>query len=70
MNSPDAQLEYLFVPYWDDTLTDAQAAALERRLRTDPAAREWFRVLSLQAATAAELSAVHKQRRANGGVRT
>jgi hypothetical protein len=48
----------LFVRYWDNALGEAEAAELDRRLATDPAAREWFRVLSLQAAVAAEGAAV------------
>jgi len=52
------RLDELFVRYWDDALTDAEAAELERRLTADPADRDWFRLLTLQAVTAAELSAV------------
>ena len=58
MNSPDPRLEDLFVRYWDNTLTDDEAAELERQLATDPAAREWFRTLGVQAVTAAELDSV------------
>ncbi|HUR52487.1 MAG TPA: hypothetical protein VMZ71_00010 [Gemmataceae bacterium] len=59
MNTPDSRLEDLFVRYWDNTLTDAEGAELERLLSSDPAAREWFRTLSLQAVTSAELASVH-----------
>lgn len=54
----DPRLDELFVRYWDDALTDAEAAELEQRLLSDPSARERFRLLSLQAVTAAELTAV------------
>ena len=54
----DPRLDELFARYWDDALSDAEAAELDRRLATDPAARDWFRFLSLQAAVAAEGSAV------------
>ncbi len=54
----DPRLDELFVRYWDDALTDAEAAELGRRLSADPAAREWFQFLCLQAVAAAELPAV------------
>lgn len=60
MNPPDPRLEDLFVRYWDDALTDAEAAELERALLDHPDARDWFRFLCLQATTAAELSSVHR----------
>lgn len=60
MNTPDTRLDELFVRYWDNALTDGEAAELDRLLVSDPAAREWFRTLSLQAVTAAEVSSVHR----------
>lgn len=56
--TPDPRLDVLFVRYWDDALTNAEAAELERRLSSNPADRDWFRFLTLQAVTAAEFSAV------------
>ena len=56
MNTPaDARLVELFVRYWDGVLTDAEGAELERVLAADPAAREWFQTLTLQAVASAEL---------------
>jgi hypothetical protein len=54
----DPRLDELFARYWENALGDAEAAELDRRLAADPAARDWFRFLSLQAAVAAEGSAV------------
>jgi ferric-dicitrate binding protein FerR (iron transport regulator) len=54
----DPRLDELFARYWDNALSDAEAAELDRRLASDPAARDWFRFLSLQAAVVAEGSAV------------
>jgi ferric-dicitrate binding protein FerR (iron transport regulator) len=54
----DPRLDELFVRYWDNALTEAETAELERRLASDPADRDWFRLLTLQAVAAAELSAV------------
>jgi ferric-dicitrate binding protein FerR (iron transport regulator) len=54
----DTRLDELFVRYWDDILTDAEASELERRLAAHPADREWFRFLTLQAVATADLSAV------------
>ena len=51
ISSPDSRLTDLFVRYWDNTLTDADAAELEHRLTNSSAEREWFRLLSLQAVT-------------------
>jgi hypothetical protein len=56
--NPDRRLDELFIRYWDDALTDAESAELERRLAADPAARDWFRFLALQVVTAADVSAV------------
>jgi hypothetical protein len=47
----------LFVRYWDNSLTPAEAAELEDRLATDSGARELFHHFLLQAVTAADLSA-------------
>ncbi len=54
----DPRLDALFVRYWDNVLTDAEFKELERRLTSDPAAREWFRFLCLQATTVVDHSAV------------
>lgn len=58
MSPHDPRLDMLFVRYWDNVLTDAEMQDLERRLSTDPAARDWFRFLCLQATTVGDLSAV------------
>src|SRR5581483_829664 len=50
-------LEELFLAYWDDTLTDARAAELTRRLVADPQAREAFEAYCLTAVVAADLPA-------------
>jgi ferric-dicitrate binding protein FerR (iron transport regulator) len=54
----DHRLDELFVRYWDNALTGAEAAELEQRLAADPLAREWFQLLCLQAVVTAELPAV------------
>ena len=54
----DPRLDELFVRYWENALGDAEAVELDRRLATDPAARDWFRFLSLQATVAADGAAV------------
>lgn len=54
----DRRLDELFVRYWDNTLTDAQAEDLEQRLKSDPAARAWFQFLLLQVSAAADFGAV------------
>jgi ferric-dicitrate binding protein FerR (iron transport regulator) len=51
----DTPLEELFLAYWDDGLTDAQAAELTRRLTSDPQAREAFEAYCLNAVVAADL---------------
>jgi hypothetical protein len=51
---PDPLPEELFLRYWDDVLTDAEAAVLAERLRTDPAARERFESLCFQFGALAE----------------
>lgn len=53
--SADYRLEELFVRYWDDVLTPAEADELQRRLARDPAAREAFQLFCLQAVVAADL---------------
>jgi ferric-dicitrate binding protein FerR (iron transport regulator) len=58
---PDLRLAELFVRYWDDALTAAETAELEERLATDPAAREWFQVFTLQAVAAADLRAAEPE---------
>ncbi len=55
---PDPRLDVLFARYWDNVLTDTELHELEQRLATDPAARDWFRFLCLQATTIGDLSAV------------
>ena len=61
MSAPDDyRLEELFLRYWDNALTDSQAMEFEQLLRSDPDARERFRLLSLQAVTAADLAAVNR----------
>jgi ferric-dicitrate binding protein FerR (iron transport regulator) len=62
VNAPaEVRLAELFVRYWDGALTPAEADELNRLLSSDPAAREWFQVLSLQAVTAAELRVVPRE---------
>ena len=51
----DLRLGELFGRYWDNALTPTEAEELESRLATDPAAREWFRLLVLQAVAVADL---------------
>jgi ferric-dicitrate binding protein FerR (iron transport regulator) len=55
-----AALEQLFVRYWDNALTCAEAADLDQRLASDPVEREWFRLLTMHAVAAAELTAVNR----------
>src|SRR5262249_486497 len=50
----DPRLTDLFVRYWDNALSLAEADDLRQRLAADPAAREAFQFLSFQAVTAAE----------------
>jgi hypothetical protein len=52
--SPDPRLTDLFVRYWDNALAPAEHDDLAARLAADPAARDEFRLLSLQAVAAAE----------------
>ncbi|HEX3150019.1 MAG TPA: hypothetical protein VHR66_18220 [Gemmataceae bacterium] len=52
--NPDTGLTDLFVRYWDNALTPAEAGGLAARLASDPVARDEFRLLSLQAVAAAE----------------
>lgn len=59
--SPDLRLAELFVRYWDNALTAAEAEELETRLATDPAAREWFQVLTQQAVAAADMRAARPE---------
>ena len=47
-------IDDLFVRYWDNSLTDAQAEEFARMLRDDPAARQHFQILCLQATAAAD----------------
>jgi ferric-dicitrate binding protein FerR (iron transport regulator) len=54
----DSHLEELFVRYWDDALTQTEAADLQERLASDPACRECFQHFCLQTLAAAELQAV------------
>jgi ferric-dicitrate binding protein FerR (iron transport regulator) len=54
----DHRLEELFLRYWDNALSDSQASEFEQLLRSDPESRDRFRFLSLQAVTAADLTAV------------
>jgi ferric-dicitrate binding protein FerR (iron transport regulator) len=54
VNSPDQRLADLFVRYWDNVLSPAERNELAALLAADPAAREEFRVLSVQAVAAAE----------------
>jgi hypothetical protein len=53
----DHRLTDLLVRYWDGALTRAETRELERRLATDPAAREWFHEFALQVVTVADLPA-------------
>jgi hypothetical protein len=53
----DATLEALFLAYWDDALTDDQAAEMNRRLATDPQVREAFEAYCLHVIVAADLPA-------------
>ncbi len=56
----EAPIEHLFVRYWDNALSDAEAADLDRRLASDPVDREWFRLLTMHAVAAGELTAVNR----------
>src|SRR5262249_51980472 len=51
----ESSLEELFLAYWDNTLTDAQAAELNRRLAIDAEARDAFEAFCLHAVAAADL---------------
>ncbi|HJZ55366.1 MAG TPA: hypothetical protein VKE74_10430 [Gemmataceae bacterium] len=51
----ESSLEELFLAYWDNTLTDAQAAELNRRLAIDAEARDAFEAFCLHAVVAADL---------------
>jgi hypothetical protein len=53
----EGRFDELFVRYWDDRLTDAEAGELSALLRADPLARDWFRMNSLHAVAAADLRA-------------
>jgi hypothetical protein len=57
MHLTDAALEALFLAYWDDALTDDNAAELTRRLATDPQVREAFEAYCLHVVVAAGLPA-------------
>ncbi|AWM41330.1 FecR protein [Gemmata obscuriglobus] len=59
-SSPEPRLTELFVRYWDDTLTPAEADELERLLATDAGARDGFQFLCVQAVAVAELPAVSR----------
>jgi ferric-dicitrate binding protein FerR (iron transport regulator) len=48
-------LEELFVRYWENDLSEADAAEFQQRLASDPAAQEEFQFFCLQAMVAAEL---------------
>lgn len=71
MNLPaehhDPRLDYLFVRYWENALTADEGGALDRLLAADAAARDWFRFLTLQAVTAADVGAVLKGTEARTG---
>ncbi|VTR94838.1 : FecR [Gemmata massiliana] len=55
MTAPsDPRLAELFGRYWDNVLTPAEAEELDRQLAADPEAREWFRLLVLQAVAVAD----------------
>jgi hypothetical protein len=58
---PDLRLAELFVRYWDDALTPAEAEELEKRLAADPAARGWFQTLALQAVASADMRAAQPE---------
>ena len=51
----DLRLYELFVRYWDNDLTPAEAEELDGRLAAEPRAREWFQLFTMQAVAAAEL---------------
>lgn len=53
----DGRLDRLLLKYWDNTLSADEAIELDDRLKSDPAAREWFRWFCTQAACAAEWAA-------------
>jgi|GEM_PF-3174785 len=56
--SPHPRLDELFVRYWDNALTPAEADELAALLASDPGAREWFQFLAAQAVASAELLTV------------
>lgn len=56
-------LDDLFVRYWENSLTEVQAAELEQQLSSDPQAREEFHLFCLQAVAAGELSSVSQAAR-------
>lgn len=53
--SDDLHLYELFVRYWDNSLTPAEAEELEGRLAADPVVRNSFQLFTMQAVAAAEL---------------
>jgi hypothetical protein len=53
----DLALIELFLRYWDDALTPAEADELEQRLAADPTAREWFQAITRQAVAAVDIRA-------------
>lgn len=56
MTSP--RIDPLFVRYWDDALSDAEAEELAGLLRQSPTAQRQFQLLSFQAVAATESAAV------------
>jgi ferric-dicitrate binding protein FerR (iron transport regulator) len=56
--SPHPRLTELFVRYWDNALTPAEANEFAKLLADDSTARDWFQFLTMQAVAAAELPAV------------
>jgi hypothetical protein len=53
--TPDHRLDELFVRYWDNALTPAEADELATLLAADPRAMELFQLYCVQAVTVAEL---------------
>jgi ferric-dicitrate binding protein FerR (iron transport regulator) len=52
--SPEPRLDELFVRYWDNRLSAAEAGELQSRLAADASARKAFEFLCMQAVAAAE----------------
>jgi ferric-dicitrate binding protein FerR (iron transport regulator) len=55
MTPSERRFDDLYLRYWDDRLSEAEAAEFAALLRDDPLARDWFRMNNLQAVAVADL---------------